>query len=170
MLVIRREQMKALADARYRSFTAEACRHCRLRHPDMCALWDGGKLRSIVEEGLRRARSYGFEAAADFIRFLDLVITQGVDFDESDWAAPILAEQRYLPKTRLDVLFRTLDSSQAATPPPPEPPAIRDASWPAPEPQPAPTPPAPPTLDENSTPPPPARKWGQPDHEIMSVE
>ncbi len=170
MLVIRPEQMKAFADAGHRQFAADACHHCRLRHPDICISWDDGELHAIVDNGLRRARSYGFETAADLIRFLDLAMTQGVDFDESDWAAPILSLRQYLPKARLDLLFRTVAAraEESAAPAPP-PPAIRDVSWPQPEPQPVPPAPVQPPLDANSTPPPPAKKWGMTDHAMMSA-
>ena len=170
MLVIRKEQMKAFADARYRAFAVEACRHCRLRHPEICSLWSEDKLRRIVDNGLLRARSHGFETAADLIRFLDLAVTEGVDFDESSWAGPILAEKQYGPKARLDALFRALGArgAQAAAPPPT--PALRDVSWPDPEPQPAPPPAAPGFPDAQNPPPPPARKWGLADHATMSRE
>ena len=140
MLVIRREQMEALRAPRWREFAALATRHCRFRHPVECSQMTDEALESLVRAGLRRARSYHFDQSQDLMRFLDLLLTVGPDADQQPQIAAILAQKKYSPATRMNLIFRSLKEKPDELPAPP-PRELPDVSWP--EAAPLPVPPAP---------------------------
>lgn len=140
MLLIRREQMEVLAAARWRDFASLATRHCRVRHPEICDPLSDDALQLRVDSGLRRARSHGFEQSADLMRFLDMLLRIGPDADKQPWVAAILAQSKYAPSTRMDLIFRTAEARTLPPEPEPAPRALPDATWPEPEPRPVPPP------------------------------
>ena len=142
MLVIRREQMEVFKAARWREFASLAASHCRQRHPEACSPLDDEALQSRVDSGLRRARSHGFDQPPDLMRYLDMLFTIDPEADKEPWVAAILAQSKYSPATRMDLIFRTAGETAESSPVKPEAPAgeLPDATWPEPKPGPAPPP------------------------------
>jgi hypothetical protein len=155
MLVIQPDQMAALAAARWQEFVSRVAQHCQLRHPEACARLVGDELKSCVAAGMARARAHGFVETDDFLRYLDLLFTVGPDADQEPRFADILAEAKYTPATRLDVIFGTLAEAEPMAEPDAAPHELPDATWPEAQPRPVPPPPvlAPPTASCMQRPP-----------------
>ena len=139
MLTIRKGQIDAFAEAKWRHFVPTACDQCRARRPEICSDWDSEQLRAEVETGIQRARAYGFESASSVIRYLDYVLTMGRDFDERPWVAEILSLRKYQPESRLELLDRTAAQRESRREEVAAPIAsLPDVSWPQPERRPVP--------------------------------
>jgi hypothetical protein len=107
MLVIRKAQIEALTLAKWRNFERTAYRHCRECFPEVCdRLGENGVWR-YVYAGLDRAKRYGFSTAAEYLKYLTLMMTAGPDFDKLPWAAEILDDPQYLPGVRIQILIDT---------------------------------------------------------------
>ncbi len=107
MLIIRQEQIEVLAEA---AFEQRIVAHLHEFFPGQCGVLSEGELRGLVQEGIRKARAYGFEETAHLCQFVDLMLLLGRDFDVSPrhaWAGQILKDSRIQrPTTRLNRLFR----------------------------------------------------------------
>lgn len=91
MLIIRSSQMEVLADSLQGEFLRKCERHLS-RSFDACARMSASELRTFVEQGVARARSYGIDTERDLCRYLNLVAVLGRDFDlKLPWARKTLA-------------------------------------------------------------------------------
>ena len=93
MLKIRPEQMKALSDALREAFEARALEYLRTSHPDSSAIQDEAALRDLICPGIERAEYYDITREIDVIRFLELLVTLGQDFDASQQFSDCLHRQ-----------------------------------------------------------------------------
>ncbi len=80
MLKLRAEQLEAMRQAVVRRFHARVADHLRARFPAPCERLGDGLGREI-EDGIERARMYGYVSEKQGVRFLELCFTYGRDFD-----------------------------------------------------------------------------------------
>jgi hypothetical protein len=126
LLVIRDEQMLLLSRSLLLRFDQEAFEHVQKYFPELCASLGKDETMEWVRDGLKRARSFGFETRSDLLRYLNLLFEFGREFELSEaneWARPYLVpSDDWLPSNRMNRLmeeaFRRLNP-----PPPPAPPA-----------------------------------------------
>src|SRR5580692_286903 len=116
MLVIRKAQLEALERANWDAFERTAYRHCLDCFPETCDLLGEEGVWSYVHGGLRRAQSYGFSTAPEFLKYLTLMLTAGPDFDRLPWAAEILRDPQYIPSVRIGILIDTAMNQLAEAP------------------------------------------------------
>lgn len=91
MLVLRNEQLEAIAEVRFREWLAL---HTQQFFPDACDRLGKGR-PAFLDDGVARARRYGFTRHADITKFVDLMLALGPDFDrdpELPWAREILTD------------------------------------------------------------------------------
>ncbi len=113
MLVIREAQIVALSRALRSRFERESLGHVKACFPEQCAELGEENAFHYVQQGLRRAKDYGFESQYDLLRFLNVMFTLGADFDQSElhsWMRPILMGRDMAPSTRMDFLLHELHS------------------------------------------------------------
>jgi len=104
MLLIRESQIQVLSSSRRESFTVRCESHLRANFAS-CAAMSPRELRTMVEQGTARARSYGIEAERDVCKFLNLIAVLGRDFDlRFQWARKTLASDAG-PRLRLNRLY-----------------------------------------------------------------
>ena len=111
MLVIREAQIVALSRALRSRFEREALGHVKACFPEQCVELGEENAFHYVQQGLRRAKDYGFESQYDLLRFLNVMFTLGADFDQSElhaWMRPILMGRDMAPSTRMDSLLHEL--------------------------------------------------------------
>ena len=111
MLVIREAQIVALSRALRSRFEREALGHVKACFPEQCVELGEENAFHYVQQGLRRAKDYGFESQYDLLRFLNVMFTLGGDFDTSElhaWMRPILTGRDMAPSTRMDALLHEL--------------------------------------------------------------
>lgn len=117
MLTIRDPQLRAIARAHERRFLRRAEKHLWTTLPDECAELGAERVREIVETALVRARGYGLERDYDILRFLNLMMLFGADFDDDDaypWAREILRDEELEPLTRLELIDQRATAELAA--------------------------------------------------------
>ena len=92
-LVIRDEQIAALArDARERNERAIAL-GLRARYPDLTAALDDLALRALIAAAVDKAVGYGIEGPRDLVHFVDYAVRLGPAFDVDprfSWTREIL--------------------------------------------------------------------------------
>jgi hypothetical protein len=81
-MVIRTAQLDTLSDLREQQFEQRVADHLARCFPDQCARTEPAALQEIVEESLEKARGYGFESEWELVRYLDLVMVFGRDFEK----------------------------------------------------------------------------------------
>ncbi len=105
MLTIRREQITIFEIESWRRLSQQAARHLRTYFPQECAALGESNLAANIDAGILRARAHGLELTYDFLRYLNLSIVFGWDFDQScAWASEILAKPELGGHTRMDLL------------------------------------------------------------------
>jgi hypothetical protein len=94
MLILRDEQMRALARPGREAFEARLVANVEERFPDTCRSLGGDGTRKAVELAVTRAEGYGLETDRDVTAYVTLTFTFGRDFDRDPslpWAAATLA-------------------------------------------------------------------------------
>ena len=96
MLKIRREQYEALRAA-YRELYVDRTRdYFRRNWFDACEALSDEQLSQLVREARDRAETYGITIEADVVRFTEVWLLLGGDFDRSNdypWAEVVLTDQ-----------------------------------------------------------------------------
>lgn len=107
MLVIRAEQMAALARASTQQFEDQLVAHLLKWFPDECRVLGLEDVRRVIQEGTRKAARYGLELQRDLCRYIDLMFLLGMDFDTAlPWAHELLtAPEIPQPTLRLERTF-----------------------------------------------------------------
>lgn len=93
MLVIRRQQIRALAAPGIDAYVRRAGDHLRRFFPEQVAALHPEQVDEAIRHGLDRAESYGLETEKDLLRYLTLMFVFGRSFDADGkfpWAAEIL--------------------------------------------------------------------------------
>jgi hypothetical protein len=99
-LVIRAEQIEALARPGLERFVRVAVEHVRTHFAALAASLGEPEVERGVRHALARARHHGFETERDLLGFVTLAFVFGKDFDtdpEHPWAAEILASREPAP-------------------------------------------------------------------------
>lgn len=112
MLIIRQPQMQAFGEALRRGIRREAIRHCRTNHVERFEQLGDDQAIKTIDDGIARARAYGFEDQEDLLGYLDLVFTDGPNFDQKPGAAEVLSDWHYLPAARLEFLKHLTDEDE----------------------------------------------------------
>ncbi len=81
MLVIRPEQLVALASAQDESFVAELANHVQVFAPAHATSLGREKLLEVIRWGVQKARGYGFELRASLRLYVELMFMFGSHFD-----------------------------------------------------------------------------------------
>ena len=114
MLVIREEQMRAMARAALPQWVTK---HLKQFFPQQCAALGDNGMRERVSLGIDRAVSYGFESEVQISQYLDLMFAFGPDFDTDSalsWPQPILSDPTLSADARMERLLAASNSSQHA--------------------------------------------------------
>jgi hypothetical protein len=96
MLVIRAEQMKAMAKYAREGFIGRMMAHLRRNFAQQIEDRSDEELRAFVVGGMDSARQYGVELENDVRRYLECMVTHGADFDtapKTAWAGEILRRE-----------------------------------------------------------------------------
>jgi hypothetical protein len=106
MLVIRNEQMKRLSYAQQEEFKTRAFEYLRQFHRDSRFVRDQEVLMGFVEDGIEKARAYDIVREVDAIRFLEIMMGLGKEFEFSEdwrWVVDYLREPKPAEE-RLDLV------------------------------------------------------------------
>jgi hypothetical protein len=98
-MLVRRDQVDALAKNREAQFVAEMVAHLRANLAPEVAALDDEALRAHVEAGIARARTHGLKSKQDCVRFLNLAATFGWELDQ-DPARPWIGEYLRDPEVK----------------------------------------------------------------------
>lgn len=93
MLVVRKEQMEALAQAQLENQIVD---HLYEFFPEQCETLGQLEVCKIVRYGFERAESYGIVADGDVCQYIDVMMVFGRDFDtdpELAWGGAILNDE-----------------------------------------------------------------------------
>jgi hypothetical protein len=106
MLTLRQKQLDALNAWARAAFETRLAADLRTSLPDDAAPYDDPALRTLVDEAIDRARTYGLTSERDVALFCDLTLVLGPGFDTArPWAAEILRDPYIIdPNLRMDLL------------------------------------------------------------------
>lgn len=112
MLVIRRAQMGALADARRRELYLAIAAHLRTEHASAAAAFDEDQLLECVRLGCRRAAAWRFTRESSLATFVVLMFTVAPDFDAHPAVRRLLEDERAPVDRRLLLAAHRLTGAQ----------------------------------------------------------
>jgi hypothetical protein len=107
MLTIRKEQYAVLEKAELEKFVDQACGHVHRFFPEQFAALGDAKLRELIHFGTHSAARYGITAKGEVLKFIDLMILFGRNFDTAEhlkWANQILNSENP-SSTKIDMLI-----------------------------------------------------------------
>ena len=111
MLKIRKEQYNELGKIALKKFEDEMVEHIKEFFPKYYEIHKEPLIRKIIQYGVDRAETYGFETKRDTPLFINLMFLLGSHFDEDvqyPWAAKILSDESIVdPISRADKLYDT---------------------------------------------------------------
>src|SRR4029450_5072165 len=93
MLEIRSEQMTAFEQAALIAFEDEMVEHLKNFSPQHCEVMGESRVRSVIQLGMARARTYGFTNRGPARFYLEMMFMFGTDFDSDPllpWVLTIL--------------------------------------------------------------------------------
>jgi hypothetical protein len=93
MLQIRAEQMTAFEQAALKTFEEEMVVHLKKFSPQHCEVMGEPRVRSVIELGMERAKTYGFTNRGPVRFYLEMMFMFGSDFDTDPllpWVVKIL--------------------------------------------------------------------------------
>ena len=110
MLVIRQAQVDALIDERLREFRSWMLRHLREHFAAQLQDKSDDDLRTLIDDGLCRARRFGLDRRTSLCSFIDLMVLFGPGFEnkrEYPWVARALDDTRLVnPDARMAMMMR----------------------------------------------------------------
>ena len=115
MLKIRGEQMDVMAQAAMRGFEQRVAQHLNEHFPEECRRAGPERIAAAIRQGVARAARYGITSELDVVRYLDLSVVLGLDFDSGKrypWAQQILEDRELDADEKIDALFDRLDAMQ----------------------------------------------------------
>jgi hypothetical protein len=111
MLKIRKDQYEELGKVSLKRFEDSMVEHIKEFFPKYYEIHKEPLIRKIIQYGVDRAESYGFETQRDTPFFIDLMFLLGSHFDEDTqypWAPKILTNESIAdPISRADKLYDT---------------------------------------------------------------
>jgi hypothetical protein len=109
MLVIRKDQLQALAASRRKDFERRLLSHLRKWFPGETAELGETGLLAWISHGQQCAAAYGFVSERDICKYLDLMLVFGQDFDTDPkhaWASAFLrGKSLHSPGVRMSRLI-----------------------------------------------------------------
>lgn len=96
LLKIRREQQEALREAYRELYVDRTCDYFRRNWSEECETLEDDQLREMICNARDRGETYGINIEADVVRFTEVWLLLGEDFDRSPeypWAADVLADE-----------------------------------------------------------------------------
>ena len=106
MLVIRKDQIAALAKDRARSLPQRIASYLATEAAAQAQALGPAGLAALVTAASSRARSHELSIEWDVCRFCLLALLHGEDFEELDWAKEILVDHGWSPTERVDLLWQ----------------------------------------------------------------
>ncbi len=111
MILIRKDQKKALATAATNDFVERMLVHVNKFFPDHYEALGEDNCRELVDHGINKAAIYDIVNERDVCKYIDLMVSFGVEFDgdpELPWASEILNDKSMKDSSeKVDVLFKT---------------------------------------------------------------
>jgi hypothetical protein len=108
MIVLRREQLDAMREARVREFAQETVARLR-RDVPAAARHDDDALRAFAEQGAEQARRYGIDRFDDLARLVDFMCAHGslLEADEErPWIRGMLSSPALDGTAKVDAILR----------------------------------------------------------------
>ena len=96
MLKIRSEQHQALREAYRELYVDRTSVYFRRNWAEECEKLDDDQLREMICDARDRAETYDIDLEADVVRFTEVWLMLGADFDRSadyPWAAAVLSDE-----------------------------------------------------------------------------
>jgi len=93
MLEIRDEQMAVFEQAALKNFEGEMVEHLKKFSPQHCEVMGEPRVRSVIQLGMARAKTYGFTNRGPVRFYLEMMFMFGTDFDTDPllpWVGKIL--------------------------------------------------------------------------------
>lgn len=112
MLTIRKEQIAVWQSAISEDFIDRACGYFRRRWTGKCSEMSDRQLDAMIRAARDRAESYGIEVQRDVVRFMEVWLFLGADFDRSPdhpWAARILEDEERQGTVKIEQLVRATE-------------------------------------------------------------
>jgi hypothetical protein len=109
-MVIRSEQMKEMAEVSRERFDKNTAAYFRKHYPEEPVTKDDSKLAGFINHGVDKAASFGIAREVDVIRFLEVLLVTGVEFETSagtSWVSDYLREN-IRAEARLDNVIKRL--------------------------------------------------------------
>ena len=109
MLTLREDQIKALRGAKAAEFVERAVAFARETLPQRTEELSDEELSRLAETAIEKAVGYGLRSELDYIRYLGLMLTLAIDFDEQEpwrWVRKILEDPTLLPEEKLPEVLR----------------------------------------------------------------
>jgi hypothetical protein len=109
-MVIRSDQMETMEDVSRRRFDEMAAAYLRKHHAEEPVTKDEPELRGFIKQGVDKAATFRITREVDVIRFLEVLLITGMEFEtstESSWVAEYLRED-IRAEARLDNVIKRL--------------------------------------------------------------
>jgi hypothetical protein len=93
MLVFTPAQMEQFGTGALQSFHQRVAAHLREFFPNLVRDADDARIERLVRRAMQRAAAYDIQGELDIVRFIDLCLVLGVNFDFSEahgWAEQLL--------------------------------------------------------------------------------
>jgi hypothetical protein len=107
---MRREQIDRLSEAACKNFEDRMLVHLEKFFPQHVTALGEEKTRFLVRFGVERAKTYGIVSERDVCKYIDLMVSLGVEFDTDPklpWASRILNDPSMKsPRFKTDTLFK----------------------------------------------------------------
>lgn|SRR5450759_2445638 len=94
-MIIRSKQLETMAKFSRQRFDDTAAEYLRTNHPDEPISKDDSQLARFIKQGVDKGASYAITREVDVIRFLEVLLVTGMDFEASAslrWVADYLRE------------------------------------------------------------------------------
>lgn len=116
-MIIRNEQLQAMAEARVSGFAQIETSRLRQVFPDRLADMTEPKFPTWVEERLKEGKGYGFVEETESEAFLDLCVCHEEMASESRpaWINDLLPHPGIAPQTKISILQHRLMFSEETT-------------------------------------------------------
>jgi hypothetical protein len=109
-MTVRSAQVKALAQESRIRFAKNATAYIRAAYTEQALGQNAPELAGFIDQGIQMATAFGITSEVDVIRFLEVLLVTGADFEDSaeyNWVADYLRED-IRPEARLDNVVQRL--------------------------------------------------------------
>jgi len=117
MLVIRKEQSAILEAYMEKRFRKSMKEHVLRELPDETKNLSKEDLMQIIEEGIRRGKTYGLRSELELSLYIDLLFAHSRQFENApnmQWAKRILLNKELEGEVKMDLIYQHLSADQAA--------------------------------------------------------